>query len=691
MWARSFGYGTALLGWLILVQSAIAAPPPPVEWRYVGGDVLQDRYAPLTQINVKTISRLGYAAGFDDFVVRGRTHHGVEATPLMIGRTLYFTGPWSVVYAVDAVSGAHRWTFDPGVDGRYERRSCCDVVNRGVAYSDGRIYVGTLDGYLIALDATTGRQIWKVDTFIDHSRSYSITGAPCIADGNVIIGNGGADMGVRGYVSAYNAETGKMAWRFFTVPGDPKAGPDESPALTSARRTWSPDTRWDIGGGGTAWDSIVYDPSTDFLIVGVGNGGPHPVWMRSPGGGDNLYLSSILALDPRTGALHWYYQTTPGDSWDFTATQNIIFAELLWQGKPRNVLLQAPKNGFFYVLDRKTGALLAADKYTFINWADHVDLKTGKVVKSEAGDYGTGPKVVWPSATGGHNWQPMSLSRRSKLVYIPVLEAPLEFQMLPSLELRPGSAETGTTVKLPPFADGQTGGRTPVLQSRLEAWDPVSRKVAWRSEPGAYWGAGGTLATAGHLVFEGGSDGLFRAYDDKSGKVLKSIDTGSAIMAGPISYEIEGTQYVAVLAGYGGAFAPLYVPNSAPLRYENRERLLIFKLDGGEVPKPPLLTPTAVEASSTPNAPRDAALVARGQVLYFSNCARCHSVGPSAGVFPALSPLTREADENFDSVVFDGALTYAGMSAFSDIMTKSDVAAIHAYLRAQSLPSTPPH
>jgi quinohemoprotein ethanol dehydrogenase len=664
---------------------AIALTPSP-EWKELGGNTAQNRFSPLHAINEKTVGRLGFAAGFEDFVVRGRTHHGVEATPLMVGRTLYFTGPWSVVYAVDAVTGAHRWTYDPHVDGQYARRACCDVVNRGVAYDNGRVYVGTLDGYLIALDAGSGKTVWKADTLIDHSRSYTITGAPCIADGKVVIGNGGADMGVRGYVSAFDLNSGKLAWRFFTVPGDPAKGPDESAAITLARRTWSPRSRWDIGGGGTAWDSIVFDPATDLLLIGVGNGGPHPVWLRSPGGGDNLFLSSIIAVDPRSGALRWYYQTTPGDSWDFTATQNIILAELPWHGRSEKVLMQAPKNGFFYILNRENGALLAADKYTYANWADHVDLATGKAVKTALGDYSLSQKIVWPAATGGHNWQPMSYSPMAGLVYIPVLEGPMGFSMLPSLALRPGSGETGTNVRLPPFASRPSGAPPDTMTASLEAWDPIKKKVAWKTPAASYWSAGGTLATAGGLVFEGNTDGIFNAYSATSGKRLKSIDTGSSIMAAPITYDVDGVQYVAVLAGYGGAYAPLFVPNSAPLRYENPERLIIFKLGGGDVPKPPLRSPPKNDPAPLSAAAVDPQLIARGQSLYLANCARCHAYGPSAGVFPALWPLSQDADRNFEDIVYGGALRYAGMAPFSDVLSKADVLAIRAFLRAAGRP-----
>src|ERR1700716_182349 len=402
------------------------------EWPLYGRSFAETRFSPLKQIDASNVSTLGLAWEFDDFVVRGRTHRGNEASPLFADGVIYFAGPWSVVYAVDARSGKLIWKYDPQVVGQWARNVCCDVVNRGVALWEGRIYVATLDGYLIALDARNGTVVWRGDTFVDRTTmNYSSTGAPRIAGPNIVIGNSGAEMGARGYVTAYDLKTGNMSWRFFTVPGDPAKGPDESPEVTLARRTWSKDSRWDLGGGGTAWDSMVYDPKLDLLYVGVGNGMPHPVWSRRPGGGDNLYLSSIVAVDASTGRMRWYYQTTPADSYDYTATQNMILADLKFGGRMRHVLMQAPKNGFFYVLDRATGELFSANAYTKVTWADRVDVKTGRPVLTSHADYSHETKEIWPSQAGGHNWMPMSYSETAKRVFIPSLEAGMNFAMVP--------------------------------------------------------------------------------------------------------------------------------------------------------------------------------------------------------------------------------------------------------------------
>lgn len=535
---RNVGFAAICLCASFLAGDAGAAPSQKttIDWSLTSGPSLEQRYSALTEVNRTNAGRLGMAWDFNDFVVRGRTHRGVEATPVMVRGVLYFSGPWSVVYALDAKSGQHLWTYDPQVDGTFARKACCNVVNRGVAVSDGRVYVGTLDGYLDAIDARTGKRLWRVDTLTDRTKSLTITGAPRVADNLVVVGNSGADMGTRGYVTAFDARTGRQSWRFFIVPGDPAQGPDESPEVTLARKTWDPHSRWDLGGGGNAWDCLAYDPSTHLLFFGTGNGAEHPVWKRSPKGGDNLFVASIVALDMRTGRMKWYYQATPGDSWDYNSTQNLVLGKLSFAGRSRKVLMQASKNGFFYVLDRETGELLAADKYTTVNWADHVDLATRRPVGLEGGNYSKSPKIVWPSSMGGHNWQPMAFSPQTGLVYIPVIKAPMRIALGPEVILRPNSAALGTEVQLPPFPGAPPPGPKPVLESLLEAWNPATGRVVWAAPSGALWSAGGALATAGGLVFEGGSDGAFMVRDAASGRLLKSNDTGTAIMAAPMTY-----------------------------------------------------------------------------------------------------------------------------------------------------------
>lgn len=660
------------------------------DWPLNGRTFHEEHFSPLRQIDASNVGTLGLAWEFDGFVVRGRTHRGVEASPLLADGVLYFSGPWSVVYAVDARSGKLIWQYDPGVDGQWARVTCCDVVNRGVALWQGRVYVASLDGYLIALDAKSGHVLWRVDTFIDRvTMNYASTGAPRIAGKNVVIGNGGAEMGARGYVTAYDLQSGKLAWRFYTVPGDPKKGPDESPDVTLARRTWSADSRWDLGGGGTAWDSMVYDPDLNLLYVGVGNGCPHPLWSRSPGGGDNLFLSSIVALDVNSGRMRWYYQTTPGDSWDFTATQNIILADLRIGGRVRPVLMQAPKNGFFYVLDRRTGQLLSAEPYSTVTWAKKVDLKTGRAILATQGDYSAQSKLVWPSQAGGHNWMPMSYSETAHLVYIPALDAPMMFAMVPgsSIHFRWAANNEGDAVAFPPYAPEQNaaiqGQPTPAYQSVLKAWDPIKAKTVWQTPAMPFWG-GGVLSTATGVVFQGAADGTFAAYDGASGRKLTSIETGTGIMAAPISYELDGEQYVAVMAGFGGAMNAIgYPAGSAALKYENGERLLVFKLGGGQVALPP---PRRRELQALPEPiAADAATLAHGRDLFISRCAGCHgfrnrAFAGAANGYPDLWNLPQGTHAAFQSIVLQGALVYAGMPSFKDALSADDVRAIQAFI-----------
>jgi quinohemoprotein ethanol dehydrogenase len=381
------------------------------DWITHGRTYSETRFSPLNQINAGNIKQLGLAWSFDTDTTRG-----LEATPIIVDGVMYTTGSWSVVFALDARTGRQLWKWDPQVPRSFGYKACCDVVNRGVAVYKGKVYVGTLDGRLVALDADSGKPLWEVVT-VDQSLPYTVTGAPRVVKGKVLIGNGGAEMGVRGYISAYDAETGKMAWRFYTVPGDPSK-PFESPAMERAAKTWSGEW-WKIGGGGTVWDSMAYDPELDLLYIGTGNGSPWNREIRSSGTGDNLYLSSIVALKPETGEMVWHYQTTPGDSWDYTATQHIILADLDIGGRNRKVLMQAPKNGFFYVIDRKNGELLSAQAYVPISWAKEVDKQTGRPVENPGVRYKDSAAFIKPGPLGGHNWQPMSYNPQTGLVYIP--------------------------------------------------------------------------------------------------------------------------------------------------------------------------------------------------------------------------------------------------------------------------------
>ena len=472
----------------------------PDNWITHGGTYAEQRFSPLDQINGSNIAQLGLAWSADFDVGRAQ-----ESTPIIVDGVLYTTTSWSKVRAYDAATGKLLWFYDPKVPGKQGVSACCDVVNRGPAYYDGKIYFGTLDGRLIALDAKTGTPVWSEVT-VDQSKPYSITGAPRVANGLVLIGNGGAEYGVRGYVSAYDAQTGKKVWRFYTVP-NPTGAPDgeasDDVLKAKANATWFGSTWKETGGGGTVWDSIVYDQKYDRIYIGVGNGSPWNQKLRSEGKGDNLFLSSIVALDAKTGKYLWHYQETPGENWDFTATQPIMQATLSIDGKPTDVLMHAPKNGFFYVIDRKDGRLLSAKPLIKLNWATGVDMKTGRPIETPLARKGDG-SVVLPGGMGAHNWHPMSYSPRTNLIYIPVQEVGFPYGAESQLGYRSGLWNTGFdwTKLIGPNDPGAMKAMRAMMKGYLLAWDPVARKEVWRLSHGEPWN-GGILSTGGGLLFQG--------------------------------------------------------------------------------------------------------------------------------------------------------------------------------------------
>ncbi|MEJ8567015.1 PQQ-dependent dehydrogenase, methanol/ethanol family [Elongatibacter sediminis] len=634
------------------------------DWPRHGYNAAEQRFSPLAQIQQNNVHELGLA-----WTHSLQDYRGLEATPIVVDGRMYLTGNWSRVYAFDAATGERLWSHDPEVPGEWARKGCCDVVNRGVAVWQGQVFVATFDGRLLALDAEDGTVLWEVDT-IDRQRPYTITGAPRVVRGNVIIGNGGAEFGVRGYITAYDAMTGELAWRFYTVPAAPD-GPFEHPELEAAAKTWSEDGAWrETGGGGTAWDSMAYDPELNLLYVGTGNGHPHARHLRSPGGGDNLYLSSILALDADTGRMAWHYQTTPADSWDYTATQSIILADLHIDGKPRQVLMQAPKNGFFYVLDRASGELLSAEKYATATWASHVDLSTGRPVETGQGEYSEQDRLVYPSELGGHNWHSMAFSPQTGLAYIPALEipwvySPTDFYLfdlnVPHLdELRRGQP------------DVDHGGY-------LRAWDPVRQKLAWEVRLPALIN-GGVLATAGDLVFQGSQDGYLHVYSATDGTRLHSIFTGVGIIAAPITYAINGTQYIAVLAGYGGATHFMLSPSAAAHEYQNDGRILVFRLGGEAVPLPPKRAAKTVEAAVNP--PTMTPDIQRGQEIYLRNCGFCHGMSGTTPLLPDLSRVRVMGYDAFRLIVMEGVLATRGMASFSDVLSEEDLENLYQAIAA---------
>ncbi|MDD1958326.1 PQQ-dependent dehydrogenase, methanol/ethanol family [Pseudomonas sp. 8209] len=639
------------------------------EWLSHGRTYAEQRFSPLKQIDASNVKSLGLAWYMDLDNTRG-----LEATPLFHDGVIYTSMSWSRVIAVDAASGKELWRYDPEVAKVNARTSCCDAVNRGVALWGDKVYVGTLDGRLIALDAKTGKAIWSQQT-TDPAKPYSITGAPRVVKGKVIIGNGGAEYGVRGFVSAYDADTGKLAWRFYTVPGDP-ALPYEHPELREAAKTWQGDQYWKLGGGGTVWDSMAYDPELDLLYVGTGNGSPWNREVRSPGGGDNLYLSSILAIRPDTGKLAWHYQVTPGDSWDFTATQQITLAELNIDGKPRKVLMQAPKNGFFYVLDRTNGKLISAEKFGKVTWAEKVDLATGRPVEAPGVRYEKEPIVMWPSPFGAHNWHSMSFNPGTGLVYIPYQEVPGVYRNEGKDFVTRKAFNTAAG-----FADA-TDVPAAVVSGALLAWDPVKQKAAWKVPYPTHWN-GGTLSTAGNLVFQGTAAGQMHAYSADKGEALWQFEAQSGIVAAPMTFELAGRQYVAIMAGWGGV-ATLTGGESMNLPgMKNRSRLLVFALDGKAQLPPPPPAPAKVERVPQPvtAAPEQ---VQAGKQLYGQFCSVCHGMGTiSGGLIPDLRQSSDATREHFQQIVLLGALKPLGMPSFDDSLKPEEVEQIKLYVMSR--------
>ncbi|WP_198162897.1 PQQ-dependent dehydrogenase, methanol/ethanol family [Sphingobium sp. TCM1] len=659
----------------------LAAASRPQDWVMHGGSYAEQRFSALDQIGIGNVRDLGL-----DWSLELDTNRGQETTPLVVDGRIYLTTAWSKVVAIDARSGRKLWQFDPKVPGDSAVRGCCDVVNRGAAYYDGKIFVGTFDGRLIALSASSGNPIWSVNT-VDQSRPYSITGAPRVVKGKVIIGNAGAELGVRGYVSAYDAHTGKQAWRFYTVPNaDGKAdGAASDEALRKfANSSWF-DGEWKkTGGGGTVWDAIVYDQELDQLYIGVGNGTPWNHRYRSGGQGDNLFLSSIVALNPDTGKYIWHYQETPAETWDFTATQPIILATLPIEGRLRKVLMQAPKNGFFYLLDRVSGQLISARPFAHVNWATEIDPATGRPREVAGARYEKAPFLMSPSAYGAHNWYPMAFSPKTGLVYLPVQDVPFFYQQDGGYRYRPQTFNLGTYSDKNALPDGEAERKAIAasLKGALIAWDPVHQKEVWRAEqPGP--AAAGVLATAGGLVFEGNPTGAFEAFDATSGKRLWKFQAETQIVGSPISYAVNGQQYILVVSGAGGGYG-LTSPFTADKRPKPNGRVLAFRLGGKaslNAYQAPSLMPSVV-----PSDVFTTAQIGRGERIYETTCGWCHGPGGvSGGVLPDLRRSPSLADKaTWNSVVLEGLLQDRGMVNFSKTLTPQKAEDVRAYVASKA-------
>ncbi len=643
-------------------------------WSAHGRDYGEQRYSPLDRINEHNVKRLGLAWFYDLDTLRG-----VEATPLAIDGVLYDISAWDITYAFDARNGKLLWSYDPQVPKEWGRYACCEPVSRGLAWWRGHLIIATLDGRLISLDARTGKPVWTAQTF-SKDEPYSITGAPRVFDGKVVVGNGGADFGARGFVSAWNADTGAFLWRFYIVPGDPSKG-FENEAMKRAAETWHGEW-WKLGGGGGAWDSIVYDPDLKRVYIGTGNGTPLAQDYRSPGGGDNLYLCSVVALDADTGEYRWHYQEVPGEEWDYDCTESMILADLTIDGQQRKVLLHAPKDGFFYVLDRRTGKLISANNYVPVNWARGIDPETGAPDVNPAARYGTDPVLITPGPGGGHNWFPMAFNPKTGLAYFPAFEQWLVYAKAPEFVpklFRSNSGWGGYTGAALEKRKALQKEADPREKAFLLAWDPVRQKEAWRG-PLPRHGNGGVLTTAGNLVLEGTTRQTFAIFRATDGKLLWEMPVQSAPVAGPITFEVDHQQYIAVNAGWGGGAAQIERATGTALN-RAAARLLVFKL--GATRQLPPLAPAAPVAEPPPLMASEAT-VRRGAELFSNNCAVCHGQLAVGGV-KDLRFMDAKTHASFNDIVLKGVRAERGMASFAKTLSREDVEAIHAYVisRAQ--------
>lgn len=640
------------------------------DWPSYGLDYAETRFSRLEQINAGNVKDLGLAWSYNLESTRG-----VEATPLVVDGIMYVSASWSVVHAIDVRTGKKIWSFDPKVDKSKGFKGCCDVVNRGVALYQGKVFVGAYDGRLVALDAATGQVVWEKNTIADQKFSYTITGAPRVFKGKVIIGNGGAEYGVRGYITAYDAATGDQKWRWFTVPGDPSK-PFENEAMAKAAKTWDPSSKyWESGGGGTAWDTLTFDPELNLMYVGTGNGSPWARSKRSPKGGDNLYLSSIVALNPDTGKYVWHYQETPGDNWDYTATQPMILADLKIGGKPRKVILHAPKNGFFFVIDRTNGKFISAKNFVDVNWATGYD-KNGRPIEVAAARQNEKPGDSVPGPFGAHNWHSMSYSPQTGLAYLPAQNIPLNlmddknWKFNENAPARPHSALGWNTAM---FINAAPPTSKPF--GRLIAWDPVAQKPAWTVEQVSPWN-GGTLTTAGNLVFQGTADGRMVAYNAKTGEKLWETPTGTGVVAAPSTYMVDGKQYVSIAVGWGG----VYGLAARATERQGPGTVYTFML-GGKAPAPEFVQYRMDKLLQ--GVKYDPAKVEAGTLLYVSNCVFCHGVPgvDRGGNIPNLGYMSTAYIENLDKFIFKGPAMERGMPDFSGKLTMEDVEKIKAFIQ----------
>jgi quinohemoprotein ethanol dehydrogenase len=626
-------------------------------WFLKGGNFRGEYFSPLAQVTDENVANLGLAWSVDLPIP-----DGISATPIVVDGVVYLSGAFSMVYAIDATDGHVIWTFDPQVRQAFAddpSMSWPARVNRGVAVWGGMLLATTADCRLIGIDAATGKERWSQQT-CDPKLGYAITDSPYVGGNKVFVGNAGSESRQknRGYVSAYDVQNGKMLWRFYTVPSD-KPEENTSAAMKMAAATWSGDALEKFGGGGSNWNEMTYDPESKLLFFGTAGALPYLHEERSPDGGDNLFTSSIVAVNADTGEYAWHYQTVPEDSWDYNATMNIILADLQIGDAERKTLLVAPKNGFQYVLDRLTGELLAADKYAKVTWATHINLETGRPVYDPEGEYWNrrdeGTVAVWPNMWGAHNCQPMAWHPGHELLYIPVLD-------LPTVVSFDEVGDFTDTLEMFTEVDGKS-----FSPGKLIAFDPVKQVTRWTVDHPLPFN-GGVLATAGNLVFQGNAQGRFVAFSADTGKEKWSLATGSAITATPVSYSIDDTQYILIPIGSGSGIQFVYPQLGATNESQGPTRLLAFSLDGGK--EFPSIERAARTLPEQPELTAPAEVVENGKQLYAGNCGFCHGKDASArfgGSVPDLRYSSANTHATWHGIVIGGTMRANGMPAYPNL------------------------
>ena len=645
----------------------------PGNWLTHGLTYKEQRFSLLTQINKSNLDELGLAwtKQIGDFNMR------MQGTPIVVNGVMYVTNGWSVVYALDAANGTELWRYDPMVDRSYVKLACCGPAhNRGVAIYKGQVFVATFDGRLLALNAKDGSLSWEVDTYHPSALGrFNITGAPRVAADKVFIGNGSSEAGRRrGYVTAYDAATGEMAWRFYLVPGDPSQ-PFEHPEMELAAKTWGGEW-WKMGGGGTAWNSLVYDEELNSLYIGVGNGAPWPRQIRSPGGGDDLFLTAIISVDVESARMNWFYQTVPGDNWDYSSAMDITLSTIEVDGQQRKVLLQAPKNGFFYVIDRETGELLRAHPYTeAINWATHIDMETGRPVENPNAVFETNPQWMLPANAGAHNWEPQSWDEEAGLMYFYYHDMP-NFYSLAEEFVKTGTykiRERGLSLGIGEGEyrrqlEAQSQQIRPPTEGYLGAFDPLTGQYKWRHKLNRAFN-GGVLATAGGLLFQGEGDGRLVARDTHDGKQLWEFNALGSFSSAIVSYQIDNIQYLATMVSGNRAL-------------DLGGSLLVFRLDGTATM--PVRMKASLPIPKQPEVTVSTDNYLNGERIYSAQCANCHGgIGvPSeiSAAAPDLRRMTLDTHNEFLNIVLKGSLAEQGMAGFAEALSVAEAEAIQHFL-----------